>query len=180
MLSTPSFLAELIERLLAIAEKVNSNAAIRMLITTSASSQEIETAAATAKSTLLSFQLQMYDLEDLFADPYSTEFLIVTVPTELAVRESTRLLYDLTFEAPDMPIKVRNVVANQVLRDDGSDAKTYLSHVHQSQKTSISDLAATASSMDKPPRITTVPYLDTEPRGVFGLNVLAEELLKDD
>ena len=180
MLSTPSFLAELIDRLLAIAEKVNSNTAIKMLIATSASSQEVETAAATAKSTLLSFQLQMYDLEDLFADPYSTEFIIVTVPTELAVRESTRLLNDLTFEDPDMPIKVRNVVANQVLQDDGSDAQTYLTHVHQGQKTSISDLKLATAAMEIPPTITIVPYLDTEPRGVFGLNILAEELLRED
>lgn len=180
MLSTPGFLAELIDRLLGIAEKVNSNAAIKMLIASSASRPEMETAAATAKSTLLSFQLQMYDLEDLFADPFQTEFIIVTVPTELAVRESSRLLNDLTFEAPDMPIKVRNVVANQVLKSDGSDAKTYLSHVNQGQKTSILDLNAATAKMSNAPIITTVPYLDTEPRGVFGLNILAAELLKDD
>ena len=180
MLSTPGFLAELIDRLLGIAEKVNSNVAIKMLIASSASGQNVETAAAEAKSTLLKFQLQMYDLEDLFADPFSTEFIIVTVPTELAVRESTRLLNDLTFEDPDMPIKVRNVVANQVLQDDGSDAKTYLSHVHQGQETSINDLQSATASMERPPIITTVPYLDTEPRGVFGLNILAEELLRED
>jgi len=180
MLSTPGFLAELIERLLGIAEKVNSNAAIKMLIAASAPSEEVETAAATAKSTLLSFQLQMYDLEDLFADPFSTEFIIVTVPTALAVRESTRLLNDLTFGDPDMPIKVRNVVANQVLKDDGSDAKTYLSHVHQGQTTSLNDLQAATNVMENPPTITIVPYLDTEPRGVFGLNILAAELLKED
>lgn len=180
MLSTPGFLAELIDRLLAIAEKVNSNAAIKMLIATQASTPEVEAAAATAKSTLLSFQLQMYDLEDLFADPWQTEFIIVTIPTELAVRESMRLLNDLTFEAPDMPIKVRNVVANQVLKDDGTDATTYLSHVHNGQKTSINELRAATSLMDKAPTITNVPYLDTEPRGVFGLNILAGELMREE
>jgi arsenite/tail-anchored protein-transporting ATPase len=179
MLSTPGFLAELIERLLIISDKVNSNAAVRLLVASSARSEDLETATATAKSTLLSFQLQMYDLEDLFADPYQTEFIIVTIPTELAIRESTRLLNDLTFESPDMPIKVRNVVANQVLKDDGSDAKTYLSHVHDGQMTSIKDLRSVTSDMSKPPRLTLVPYIDTEPRGVFGLNILAEELLRD-
>ncbi|CAB9528558.1 ATPase GET3 [Seminavis robusta] len=179
MLSTPGFLAELIDRLLAISEKVNSNVAVKMLVASSASSEEIETAAATAKSTLLKFQLQMYDLEDLFVDPWQTEFIIVTIPTELAIRESTRLLNDLTFEAPDMPIKVRNVVANQVLKDDGSDAKTYLSHVHQGQMISLGELQSATAAMTKPPRVTTVPYIDTEPRGVFGLNILAEELLKE-
>jgi arsenite/tail-anchored protein-transporting ATPase len=179
MLSTPGFLAELIDRLLAIAEKVNSNMAVKMLVAGSARSEEIETAAIAAKSTLLSFQMQMYDLEDLFADPFQTEFIIVTVPTELAVRESTRLLNDLTFEAPDMPIKVRNVVVNQVLKDDGSDAKTFLSHVRDGQMSSIDDLQSFTSNMIKPPHITTVPYIDTEPRGVYGLNILADELLRE-
>jgi anion-transporting ArsA/GET3 family ATPase len=61
----------------------------------------------------------MYDLEDMFADPETTEFLVVTIGTELAVRESVRLLNDLTFGDPDMPIRVRNVVVNQVLDGAG-------------------------------------------------------------
>lgn len=104
MLSTPGFLAELIDRLLAVSDKVNSNPAVKMLIASSARADDIDSAQAMARSALLSFQLQMYDLEDLIADPDQTEFLIVTVPTELAVRESRRLLNDLTFEAPEMRI----------------------------------------------------------------------------
>lgn len=179
MLSTPSFLADLIERLLTISEKINSNAAVKMFVASQGYGEDVSEAAANAKSELLRFQLQMYDLEDMFADPYQTEFLIVTVPTELAVRESTRLLNDLTFDE-DLPIRVRNVVVNQVLRDDGSDAKTYLSHVHHSQKASISDVKATASSLEKPPVVTLVPFLDTEPRGVYGLSILADELMREE
>ena len=181
MLSTPAFIADLIDRLLMIAQKVNSNAAIKILISSAAkgNTEKMESAAAEAKSKLLSFQLQMYDLEDMFANPDQTEFLIVTVPTELAVRESVRLLNDLTFEAPDMPIKVRNIVVNQVLTEDGTDVETFLSHVRDGQAASIQDLESAISrlnSADKP-QITKVPYLDTEPRGVFGLKVLANELL---
>jgi arsenite-transporting ATPase len=179
MLSTPGFLAELIDRVLMIAEKVNSNAAVKMLISGAGRGEGYETAAETAKSTLLSFQLQMYDLEDLFADAEQTEFLIVTVATELAARESIRLLNDLTFEAPDMPIKVRNMVVNQVLRDDGSDAKTFISHMAQSQLGSIEDLERYTSALERPPIITKVEFLDTEPRGVFGLKILADEMLKE-
>eukprot|EP00529_Nitzschia_sp_RCC80_P017923 CAMPEP_0113449822 /NCGR_PEP_ID=MMETSP0014_2-20120614/5505_1 /TAXON_ID=2857 /ORGANISM="Nitzschia sp." /LENGTH=853 /DNA_ID=CAMNT_0000341127 /DNA_START=229 /DNA_END=2790 /DNA_ORIENTATION=- /assembly_acc=CAM_ASM_000159 len=169
MISTPGFIAELIERLLEIAQKVNSNAAVKMFISSAAArsgnKEEVEAAATTAKSQLLSFQLQMYDLEDLFANPDQTNFLIVTIATELAVRESVRLLNDLTFEAPDMPIKVRNVVVNQVLKQDGSDIKTFLSHVSDGQATSIADLEQGLQSLSNPPQVTTVQYLDTEPRG---------------
>jgi arsenite-transporting ATPase len=184
MLGTPGFLAELIDRLLAIAEKIQSNPAYRMLIAGVASrgnrAEQLESAGTAAKSQLLSFQLQMYDLEDLFANPYQTEFLIVTVPTELAARESVRLLNDLTFEAPEMPIKVRNIVVNQVLKDDDSDANTFLSHVSDGQAYSIDSLSQALSTMDKTPVITKVKYLDTEPRGVFGLKVLGDALVREE
>jgi arsenite-transporting ATPase len=183
MISTPGFIAELIERLLEIAQKVNSNAAVKMLISSAAArngkKEEVEAAATTAKSQLLSFQLQMYDLEDLFANPDQTNFLIVTIATELAVRESVRLLNDLTYEAPDMPIKVANIVINQVLKQDGSDIKTFLSHVSDGQTTSINDLKQGLQGVPNPPQVTTVQYLDTEPRGVFGLKVLGDALLKE-
>eukprot|EP00957_Ditylum_brightwellii_P159546 12145534-Ditylum_brightwellii.AAC.1 len=96
----------------------------------------------------------MYDLEDLFADVKQTEFLIVTVPTELAVRESVRLLNDLTFEAPDMPIKVRNVVANQVLNDDEDDVKSFLNRISDGQSSSIRELKMATDSMSRRPEIT--------------------------
>jgi arsenite/tail-anchored protein-transporting ATPase len=181
MLSTPSFLADFIERILRISDKINANPLVQMFLATSPRREEIKAAIETAKSTLLSFQFQMYDLEDLFANAEQTEFLIVTVPTELAVRESIRLLNDLTFEAPDMPIKVRNVIVNQVLNDNDSDALTFLSHLEHTQTVSIAELERFTASLASPtPCITKVPYLDTEPRGVYGLKALAAELVKQD
>lgn len=184
MLGTPGFLAELIDRILEISQKINSNAAVKMFITSAASGQgangeQLESAATIAKSKLIGFQLQMYDLEDLFANPDQTEFLIVTIPTELAVRESVRLLNDLTFD-PDMPIKVRNIVANQVLKDDGSNIENFLAQTSNGQAGSIANLEQSIQAMPNPPKITKVQYLDTEPRGVFGLKVLGDALLKEE
>ena len=185
MLGTPGFIAELIDRILEISSKVNSNAAVKMFITSAASgqgmdSEQFESSQTAARSQLMGFQFQMYDLEDMFANPDQTEFLIVTVPTELAVRESVRLLNDLTFEDPDMPIKVRNIVANQVLKSDGSDVETFLSHLSDSQAGSIANLEQSVQALQNPPRVTKVQYLDTEPRGVFGLKVLGDALLKEE
>ena len=118
---------------------------VQMMISNAAGGDDIDDTVQAAERALLSFQFQMYDLEDIFSDPSATEFLIVTVPTELAVRESVRLLNDLTFEAPDMPIKVRNVVANQVLKDDGSDVATFLNKIAQGQQASIRDLTEAAT-----------------------------------
>lgn len=178
MLSTPSFLAELIERLLKISDKINNNAAVRMFISSQARSQDWEAASTQARSTLLNFQFQMYDLEDLFANAEQTEFLVVTVPTELAVRESMRLLNDLTFESPDLPIKVRNIVVNQVLSD--GNAQVFLDHLSTSQRKSVDALERTVDGIADKPVLTLVSYLDTEPRGVFGLKVLADALLQEE
>ena len=180
MLSTPGFISELIDKVLAIANKVNSNPMVKMMLTNAANGEDFDDTAAAAKKTLLNFQFQMYDLEDIFVNEDQTEFLIVTVPTELAVRESIRLLNDLTFEAPDMPIKVRNVVANQVLKDDSSDVSIFLKKVASSQQSSIQELRGETQKLGTPVEITEVPYLDTEPRGVFGLKVLSTELMKED
>ena len=176
MLGTPSFLAELIESLLKIASKVNDNAAIKMFISRSAGSQDWESTANQARSALLNFQFQMYDLEDLFSNARQTEFMIVTIPTELAVRETIRLLNDLTYGSTDLPIKVRNIVVNQVLEEN--NAMEFIDHIQTSQQNSIRALERLSHSAPYHPVLTCVPYLDTEPRGVFGLKILAAALLK--
>jgi arsenite/tail-anchored protein-transporting ATPase len=182
MLSTPGFLADLIERVLIVDERINSNPAVRLFL----QAQSVDTTMAEqARSTLLKFQLQMYDLEDLFSNADQTEFLIVTIPTELAVRESMRLLNDLTFESPELPIKVRNIVVNQVLDDNDDNIQTFLSHIGTRQKRSMEDLQgfldalSSSSSSSSGITLTRIPYLDTEPRGVFGLKAVAYELFKN-
>eukprot|EP00571_Detonula_confervacea_P013925 CAMPEP_0172303728 /NCGR_PEP_ID=MMETSP1058-20130122/5239_1 /TAXON_ID=83371 /ORGANISM="Detonula confervacea, Strain CCMP 353" /LENGTH=870 /DNA_ID=CAMNT_0013014671 /DNA_START=33 /DNA_END=2645 /DNA_ORIENTATION=- len=193
MLTTPSFLADLIEKVLVVARKMNSNAAVKLLISSAAkqnSKYDLDDAAESAKSALLKFQVSMYDLEDLFADPAATEFLIVTIGTELAVRESVRLLNDLTFGDPDMPIRVRNVVVNQVLDsgcsssggEDGGDnadekLQGFVTRLTKSQSSSIEEIHRAVGRLDNPPRVTKVTMLDMEPRGVYGLKALSEQLI---
>ena len=180
MLTTPSFLADLIERVLIVSRKLNSNAAVKMLLSSATNKYDLDEAGEAAKNELLKFQVSMYDLEDLFADPSSTEFLIVTIGTELAVRESVRLLNDLTFGDPDMPIRVRNVIVNQVLEaNDSEGLQGFVMRLTKSQSSSIDDIRSTVDRMRNPPRVTEVSYLDMEPRGVFGLKALSEEYLSD-
>jgi len=187
MLTTPSFLADLIEKVLTVARKMNSNTAVKMLLSSvNQNKYDLDDAAETAKSALLKFQVSMYDLEDMFADPAATEFLIVTIGTELAVRESVRLMNDLTFGDPDMPIRVRNVVVNQVLdssSDDDSEESTnerlqgFVTRLTKSQSSSIEEIHNAVDRLANPPRVTKVSMLDTEPRGVYGLKALSEQLL---
>ena len=193
MLTTPAFLADLIERVLSVSARLNSNAAVKLLLSGAMGGQQnrarIDDAYESAKSALLKFQVSMYDLEDMFADPETTEFLVVTIGTELAVRESVRLLNDLTFGDPDMPIRVRNVVVNQVLDGaggagggddaDGDDEKLrgYVTRLAASQNSSIREIRRAVDGMDDPPRVTQVTMLDVEPRGVYGLKAMAGQLM---
>jgi hypothetical protein len=56
-----------------------------------------------------------------------------------------------------------------------------LSHLEHTQIASIAELERFTASLASPtPCITKVPYLDTEPRGVYGLKALAAELVKQD
>ncbi len=150
------------------------------MISSAAGDSDIDNSTQSAKQALLSFQIQMYELEDLFSDKDKTEFLIVTIPTELAVRESVRLLNELTFEAPEMPIKVRHVVANQVLKDDGSDVGLFLNRISETQRSSITQLRRFLNDNGGDIQLTEIPYLDTEPRGVYGLKALSTELLRSE
>jgi len=179
MLSTPSFIVELIDRVLSIAEKVNSNPTVKLFLSGAAAArgvQSLDDTADAAKAELISFQMQMYDLDEIFSNEAQTEFLIVTIPTQLAVRESIRLLNDLSFEST--PIKVRNIVVNQVLGEE--DSEIFASRVANGQIQSIERLQRSVSSLSNPPLITKVAYLDSEPRGVFGLKALAHEMLLEE
>jgi arsenite-transporting ATPase len=193
MLTTPAFLADLIERVLSVANKLNSNTAVKLLLSSAIKQNrgQVDDAYESAKSALLKFQVSMYDLEDMFTDPDTTEFLIVTIGTELAVRESVRLLNDLTFGDPDMPIRVRNVIVNQVLENiEGGSSNNntnkeeynnklrgFVMRLSTSQTSSVLEMNRAVNKLSEPPRITKVTMLDVEPRGVYGLKALSEQLL---
>ena len=57
-------------------------------------------------------------MKQLFRDSKSTEFVIVTIPTVLAISESGRLLAGLRAEG----VPVRRMVVNQLLRRPGAGA----------------------------------------------------------
>ena len=110
----------------------------------------------------------------------------MTIGTELTVRKSVWLLNELTFGDPDLPLQVRNVVVNQVLDggDDGEEEgeaarklRGFVTRLTSLQASSLAEIRGAAERLDDPPRVTTVTMLDTEPRGVYGLKVLSEQLL---
>ena len=110
------------------------------------------------------YQLRLTDMRAALKDASQTQFVIVTIPTSLAVAESTRLVTSLQAQG----IAVNKVVCNQLIQE-GADA-AYLSTRVRAQRECITSLTAAA-----PPtvEITEVPFLDTEVVGPYGLKFFA-------
>merc|ERR1711971_1553805 len=85
MLGTPGLLSGLIEKTLRISEKLNSNFLFKMFLSSTPDNENFIKNLQSARKNLVKFQFQMYDLEELFSDPEKLEFMIVTIPTELAI-----------------------------------------------------------------------------------------------
>ena len=90
-----------------------------------------------------------------------------------------------------MPIRVCNVIVNQVLEniEDGSNnnintkeennnkLRGFVTRLSTSQTSSVLEMNRAVNNLSEPPRITKVTMLDEEPRGVYGLKALSEQLL---
>lgn len=136
------------------------------------------------KDRLAEFQQTMEKLESMLHSPQESEFTVVTIPTELAVAESERLLKELN----NNKILVRRLIVNQVMPNllvgDTSDpavaaeadAKigSYLSKLRSGQQTSMTELQNLATTNNIP--LTLVPYYDMEVRSVYGLRVISSVL----
>jgi arsenite-transporting ATPase len=110
------------------------------------------------------YQLRLADMRAALKDASQTQFVVVTIPTSLAVAESMRLVTSLQAQG----IAVDKVVCNQLIQE-GADA-AYLSARVRAQRECITSLTSTAPLAVE---ITEVPFLDTEMVGPYGLKFFA-------
>jgi arsenite-transporting ATPase len=120
---------------------------------------------------LSKFQNKMRELQRLLHDSQETEFCVVTIPTEVAVAETARLVDALEQE----DVYVRRLIVNQMItaaNADGKDetAKAYLDRLRAGQQRSLTDLNRIAASAGV--EVVQVPYFDNELRTVFGLRMI--------
>jgi arsenite-transporting ATPase len=125
------------------------------------------------------FDKRMERLETLLRSPKDTEFTVVTIPTELAVAESTRLLEALKADG----ILTRRVIVNQVMSrptssagsaDSDTLANSYLQKLRRGQQASLRELTALVGREKVP--LVQVPYFDMEVRTVYGLRAISSVL----
>jgi arsenite-transporting ATPase len=129
-------------------------------------------------SQLRAFEEKMDRLDDLLHNEYESEFTIVTIPTELAVAETKRLIQAL--ETSRIPM--RRVIVNQILPKidieevpNGQDAADiFLNRLRTGQGKSLQELDTLSAENSIP--LIKIPYYDAEVRSVYGLKPISDAI----
>lgn len=113
LLSLPDFLDASIGKILKLKQKISSaTSAIKSVFGQEENRQD-------SADKLERLRERMIKVRELFRDTDSTEFVIVTIPTVMAVSESSRLRSSLMKES----VPVKRLIVNQLLPPSSSDCK---------------------------------------------------------
>ncbi len=166
MLNLPEFLIKFVKKVKKIRDKAGAFGGMISSATENDSG---------ADDKLSKFEKRMEELQGLLHEPMSTEFCVVTIPTEVAVSETTRLLDKLEREG----ILVRRLVVNQMVTElhaEGGEAEAnaYLDRLREGQRRSLQELGRVAANAGV--ELLKVPYYDMELRTVYGLRMISSAL----
>ncbi|WMV56091.1 hypothetical protein MTR67_049476 [Solanum verrucosum] len=114
---------------------------------------------------------RMAKVRDLFRDSETTEFIIVTIPTVMAINESSRLCASLKKET----VSVRKLIVNQILPPSTSECKFCVMR--------RKDQMRALETITKDPELASLkiiqaPLVDVEIRGVAGLKFMGDMVWK--
>lgn len=161
LLSLPDFLDASIGKILKLREKIASAAsAIKSVF-----GKEEEKQGATSK--LEELRKRMIKVRELFRDTELTEFVIVTIPTVMAISESSRLCDSLRKES----VPVKRLIVNQILPPSASDCK-FCSMKRKDQMRAL-DMIKNDPSLSNL-QLVEAPLVDVEIRGVPALKFLGD------
>ncbi|KAL0298766.1 UNVERIFIED_CONTAM: ATPase ARSA1 [Sesamum radiatum] len=114
---------------------------------------------------------RMIKVRELFRDTNSTEFVIVTIPTVMAISESSRLCASLRKES----VPVKRLVVNQILPPSASDCKfCAMKRKDQTRALGMIQNDPELSSLT----MIQAPLVDVEIRGVPALQFLGDIVWK--
>jgi len=180
MLQLPQFLKGLLKKVKSIQEKTGSLGGMLNMMGGSSGGGKADENSEGKVNKLDLFEKRMDRLEKILRSSKDCEFTVVTIPTELAVAESSRLLESLASEG----ILTRRIIVNQVISrpvassssmnsDMDSDMATsaYLNRLRSGQQASIASLTQIAASESI--SLIKIPYFDMEVRTVYGLRAIS-------
>ncbi|KFK38415.1 hypothetical protein AALP_AA3G110200 [Arabis alpina] len=164
LLSLPDFLDASIGKILKLRQKISSaTSAIKSVF----GKEEKPDAA----DKLERLRERMVKVRELFRDTESTEFVIVTIPTVMAVSESSRLSASLKKES----VPVKRLIVNQLLPPSSSDCK-FCSIKRKDQMRAL-DMIREDSELSSL-TLMEAPLVDMEIRGVPALRFLGDIIWK--
>lgn len=165
LLSLPDFLDASIGKILKLKQKIASaTSAIKYAFGQGETRQD-------AADKLEQLRERMLKVRELFRDTNSTEFIIVTIPTVMAVSESSRLRASLKKE--NVPVK--RLIVNQILPPSASDCK-FCAMKRKDQMRAL-DMIQSDSELSSL-ALTQAPLVDVEIRGVPALRFLGDIIWK--
>ncbi|XP_031274069.1 ATPase ARSA1-like isoform X1 [Pistacia vera] len=161
LLSLPDFLGASIGKIMKMKEKLASaTSALKSFLGK-------EETRLDAPHKLEQLRERMAKVRDLFRDKDTTEFVIVTIPTVMAVSESSRLHASLRKEG----VPVQRLIVNQVLPPSASDCK-FCTMKRKDQMRAL-DIVKTDSELASL-RLIQAPLFDVEIRGVPALKFMGD------
>ena len=172
LLALPDFLDNLLDKLLSLKERLRGlTGKLGALLSMVGGGAATSPADLSAKLDAAAEKLQKWRdkiayVDELLHDPSRTQFLVVTIATQLAVAESKRLKDELR----EGGIRSDQVIVNRLLPPE-LDPEKYLSTLTDTQQAVLARLEASLGSQAA---LTKVPLFDTETRGVFGLRYFGQ------
>ncbi|KAL0002811.1 hypothetical protein SO802_016592 [Lithocarpus litseifolius] len=165
LLSLPDFLDASIGKILKLRQKIASaTSAIKSVFGQEETRMD-------AADKLEKLRERMVKVRELFRDTDSTEFVIVTIPTVMAVSESSRLHASLKKE--NVPVK--RLIVNQIVPPSASDCKfCAMKRKDQSRALDLIRDDTELSSLE----LIQAPLVDLEIRGVPALKFLGDIIWK--
>ncbi|KAL3902711.1 MAG: hypothetical protein SGILL_010726, partial [Bacillariaceae sp.] len=184
LLALPQFVDGLLGKLIKLRMKLSGFAStIQSFLGDSGAQQRAQTID-DALDKLETFRRKISNMEKRLRDASRTSFVVVTVPTKLAVEESKRLVSELTSQG----IAVKSVVVNQCVQETGDEMaiEKYYQRRREGQAKWIEELKRSAAEVSateeyrengdpKPITVSEFPFFDVELVGVPALGYVGNQ-----
>jgi len=171
LLAFPEFLDNLLGKLIALKARVAGALALLKGLLGNSVDPAAQLDAAVAR--LEGWQHRVAELQRLLTDADATDFVVVSVPSRLAVAESARLLGALA----EQGVPVNHMVVNQLVAASAGPA--YLGRLAAEQARALATLDAPGSALGSL-AVSRVPFFDMEVSGVYALKYYADTALNSE
>ncbi|KAL3893077.1 MAG: hypothetical protein SGPRY_014496 [Prymnesium sp.] len=166
LLAFPQFLDNLLGKVIALKQRLGT--AI-VLLRPVLGGVDVSAKLDAAASRLTRWRDRVAELQRLLTEPEVTDFIIVGIPSRLAVAECARLLSALV----EQGVAVNHLIVNQIIKSGMTDS--YIERLQAEQKRSMAAVDGGSSPLSSL-SWSRVPFFNMEMRGVFPLKFLGGQV----